>query len=355
MSDNACCFCGDDVGRYGHNPAPVSDTGRCCDVCNQMVVIPARMSMMGFRSEGYEGEEIADKILTDTYGEWWVWSGNEPMDDPDNWNYIHDGAEGLYLGVHEYVSFLSGDDYDEVPITNLTEDNKEEIKDFLGFAAETEFGGKFIWDWEASVLNEDTGEFVVVPQELFSGSDLDMIHYGCLQEMELSAIIGGDGESTFDIETSHGYTQIDIAWNLDYDSLSIMGAETNLPGNITDIIMDEYLEQGESYEDAQEYARAATEKLKLDAEESVAEIEARMLEIEDMENPSEEDLDNLQNLESRYFELTGTFGAEDRPQFPAEAIEELKKHIVVFTGAGMMLSVFAAVGGFLLGRRTKEC
>ena len=187
MSDNACCFCGDDVGRYGHNPAPVSDTGRCCDVCNQMVVIPARMSMLGLRSEGYHPNiygrgraikhDIADKILTDTYGEWWVWSGNEPVDDPDNWNYIHDGAEGLYLGVHEYVSFLSGDDYDEVPITNLTEDNKEEIKDFLGFAA-----------------------------------------------------------------------------------------ETILPGNITDIIMDEYLEQGESYEDAQEYARAATEKLKLDAE-----------------------------------------------------------------------------------------
>ena len=233
MSDNACCFCGDDVGRYGHNPAPVSDTGRCCDVCNQMVVIPARISMMGLR------------------------------------------------------------------------------------------------------------------------------------------------------------------------------AETILPGNITDIIMDEYLEQGESYEDAQEYARVATEKLKLDAEmqrgkatpEQIAWIEAKnleierasknprknariidkyleelslyidsmnaedqedeimvqMLEIEDMENPSEEDLDNLEALESRYFELTGTFGAEDRPQFPAEAIEELKKHIVVFTGAGMMLSVFAAIGGFLLGRRTKEC
>jgi len=234
------------------------------------------MSMMRFRSEdwqevfgessfpaGYEGD-IADKILTDTYGEWWVWSGDEPIDDPDNWNYIHDGAEGLYLGVHEYVSFLSGDNYDEVPITNLTEDNKEEIRDFLGFAA-----------------------------------------------------------------------------------------ETNLPGNITDLIMDEYLDEGESYEDSQEYARSATKKLKLDAEEDM--ILARMLEIEDMENPSAEDLDNLQSLESRYFELTGTFGAEDRPQFPAEALEELKKHIIVFTGAGMMLSVFAAVGGFLLGRRTKEC
>lgn len=198
MSNNACCFCGDDVGRYGHNPAPVSDTGRCCDVCNQMVVIPARMSMLGLR------------------------------------------------------------------------------------------------------------------------------------------------------------------------------AETILPGDITDIIMDEYLEQGESYEDAQEYARAATEKLKLDAEgrkpyprnlpphsESVAErkeIMVQMLEIEDMENPSAEDLDNLEALESRYFELTGTFGAEEtKSQFPAEAIAELKRNIVAFTGGAMMLSVLTAFGGFLLGRKTKEC
>ena len=180
MSDNACCFCGDDVGRYGHNPAPVSDTGRCCDVCNQMVVIPARISMMGLR------------------------------------------------------------------------------------------------------------------------------------------------------------------------------AETILPGNITDIIMDEYLEQGEPYEDAQEYARVATEKLKLDAEED--EIMLQMLEIEDMENPSAEDLDNLEALESRYFELTGTFGAEEtKSQFPAEALAELKRNIVVFTGSAMMLSVLTAMGGFLLGRRTKEC
>ena len=291
MSDNACCFCGDDVGRYGHNPAPVSDTGRCCDVCNQMVVIPARMSMLGLR-------------------------------------------------------------------------------------AETQFSGKFIWDWEASVLNEDTGEFVVVPQELFSGSDLDMINNACLREMELWE---PHGFTQIDVETALGYTQIDLTWELDYDSLSIMDAETILPGNITDIIMDEYLEQGESYEDAQEYARAATEKLKLDAEgrkpyprnlpevprnlpphsEAIAErkeIEARMLEIEDMENPSAEDLDNLEALESRYFELTGTFGAEEtKSQFPAEAIAELKRNIVAFTGGAMMLSVFTAIGGFLLGRKTKEC
>ena len=79
-------------------------------------------------------------------------------------------------------------------------------------------------------------------------------------------------------------------------------------------------------------------------------------EIEDMENPSAEDLDNLEALESRYFELTGTFGAEEtKSQFPAEAIAELKRNIVAFTGGAMMLSVLTAFGGFLLGRKTKEC
>lgn len=43
-----CCICGgpiaavSDAWRDGHNAQPVSD-GRCCDSCNQDVVIPARL------------------------------------------------------------------------------------------------------------------------------------------------------------------------------------------------------------------------------------------------------------------------------------------------------------------------
>lgn len=58
--DSGCCICGADYGRYGHNPDPVKSSGRCCDTCNATVVIPARLSMMGFRSE-------EDEIMAQMY------------------------------------------------------------------------------------------------------------------------------------------------------------------------------------------------------------------------------------------------------------------------------------------------
>ena len=42
-----CCFCGDRCEcKYGNNPAPVAEEGRCCDDCNQHKVIPARFNML---------------------------------------------------------------------------------------------------------------------------------------------------------------------------------------------------------------------------------------------------------------------------------------------------------------------
>ena len=58
--DSGCCICGADYGRYGHNPDPIKSSGRCCDTCNATVVIPARLSMMGFRSE-------EDEIMAQMY------------------------------------------------------------------------------------------------------------------------------------------------------------------------------------------------------------------------------------------------------------------------------------------------
>ena len=55
-----------------------------------------------------------------------------------------------------------------------------------------------------------------------------------------------------------------------------------------------------------------------------------------------------------FFHRSKSYDAENSG-FPAEAIQELKRNIVVFTGGAMMLSVFTAIGGFLLGRKTKEC
>jgi len=33
-----CILCGEEYEGYGHNPDPLSKTGRCCDQCNIDVV-----------------------------------------------------------------------------------------------------------------------------------------------------------------------------------------------------------------------------------------------------------------------------------------------------------------------------
>lgn len=41
-----CVICGVRCTGYGHNPAPVSDFGRCCESCNAMNVIPTRIKLL---------------------------------------------------------------------------------------------------------------------------------------------------------------------------------------------------------------------------------------------------------------------------------------------------------------------
>ena len=41
-----CCICSEEIeGKYGHNAEPVVADGRCCDVCNALSVIPARLKV----------------------------------------------------------------------------------------------------------------------------------------------------------------------------------------------------------------------------------------------------------------------------------------------------------------------
>ena len=41
-----CCFCKEDVGGYGNNPAPVKQDANavCCNLCNMKIVIPMRFA-----------------------------------------------------------------------------------------------------------------------------------------------------------------------------------------------------------------------------------------------------------------------------------------------------------------------
>ena len=41
-----CSICGKKYGGYGNNAQPVS-SGRCCDICNMLVVIPTRARQHG--------------------------------------------------------------------------------------------------------------------------------------------------------------------------------------------------------------------------------------------------------------------------------------------------------------------
>lgn len=42
-----CVFCEKETGEFGNNPAPLfTGEGRCCDKCNQGMVIPFRLYMI---------------------------------------------------------------------------------------------------------------------------------------------------------------------------------------------------------------------------------------------------------------------------------------------------------------------
>jgi len=41
-----CIICRHFSNGWGNNPAPLKKRGRCCDVCNTVRVIPARVMMM---------------------------------------------------------------------------------------------------------------------------------------------------------------------------------------------------------------------------------------------------------------------------------------------------------------------
>ena len=41
-----CVLCEAPIKDFGHNPDPVSTTGRCCESCNFSLIIPARIKQL---------------------------------------------------------------------------------------------------------------------------------------------------------------------------------------------------------------------------------------------------------------------------------------------------------------------
>lgn len=55
IKDDICCICGEKIEGYGNNPEPYmsAEAGRCCDLCNQKFVVPARLD----QQQNAENEE----------------------------------------------------------------------------------------------------------------------------------------------------------------------------------------------------------------------------------------------------------------------------------------------------------
>ena len=46
MEKFTCCICGKEFEGWGNNPYPIKEDGRCCDECNNLVIIE-RIKQLG--------------------------------------------------------------------------------------------------------------------------------------------------------------------------------------------------------------------------------------------------------------------------------------------------------------------
>ena len=51
-----CCICGKEFEEWGNDPYPVKEEGECCDKCNGLYVVPARLHKLA----EHERKEIAN-------------------------------------------------------------------------------------------------------------------------------------------------------------------------------------------------------------------------------------------------------------------------------------------------------
>tara|TARA_Y100001951_G_C11039429_1_gene129394 strand:- start:158 stop:436 length:279 start_codon:yes stop_codon:yes gene_type:complete len=72
-----CVLCEEEKEGYGNNPVPLADEGKCCDECNQLVILSRLEQLICSGGENattkkmkceYCGEHIfEDDLITDSY------------------------------------------------------------------------------------------------------------------------------------------------------------------------------------------------------------------------------------------------------------------------------------------------
>lgn len=61
MEKYTCCLCGKEFEGFGNNPYPLSEEGRCCDMCNDEVIC-ARLNAISPK-QLVEDEEFTNNLL----------------------------------------------------------------------------------------------------------------------------------------------------------------------------------------------------------------------------------------------------------------------------------------------------
>lgn len=317
---NSCCLCGADYGRYGHNPDPVSSSGRCCDTCNATVVIPARLSMMGFGAEDTEGRKPYPRNLP-----------SYPRDLPSHSESVAERKEieARMLEIEDMEN-PSQEDLDNL---DALESRYFELTGTFGSEEgftpthpPMEFGEMVDWrplDGTPSLKRQRAEDDYVCQ---CGSHELRYVEYD-----------NPEGNGFFCMNCGHSPCGIN---------------ETDNEPCTCDL--DEFFHRSKSYD--AENSGFPAEAINMEHCESCQEL----TDVEELYTSADDTIlcdecytvdmserDHLRHVAVEY-------DAEDSG-FPAEAIQELKRNIVVFTGGAMMLSVFTAIGGFLLGRKTKEC
>ena len=61
MEKYTCCLCNKEFEGFGNNPYPLSEEGRCCDMCN-MQVVAARINQLNKQKPLIEDEDFLKNL-----------------------------------------------------------------------------------------------------------------------------------------------------------------------------------------------------------------------------------------------------------------------------------------------------
>lgn len=105
-----CCICGKKIENYGNNAFPVKD-GKYCDICNEMVVAPARISKIRNLDKEVEVGDYLTILCVD--------NGDSSIDDNARYRnksgfVTHIDSTGQIFGTWGGIALIPGNDTFEV-------------------------------------------------------------------------------------------------------------------------------------------------------------------------------------------------------------------------------------------------